>query len=375
MKNFNILAAIAIAILIASCEGESHKYTVEVTLPDESLYGQTLYLSEYLEGVRSIDAADSAIVNDRGTVIFTGEIDGSAIRRFDLPGYGPVTFILEPGNIFINVANNTVSGTLLNEKLSKYMSSSDSLNSYYELLYDEISQDSLLSKDEKIEKLDAIMVQYSNRQLDNAKALVAANRDNAFGQFVFWWDIAYNEYITPEMYKNELIAAGEFIANFGPIIKISKRYEALASTCVGTKFVDFEILYGYTDSTTAKLSDFAGKGKLLLVDFWASWCAPCRRAIPEIKAVYEKHKGDDFEVLGIAVWDKRENTENAVHQLNIEYPMIYDAASIPTELYGINGIPHLMLIAPDGTILARGLHESAVDHWVTTELKHMRGEE
>lgn len=375
MKIINFLASIITSAVLFACSTKSYEYTVEVTLPDENLYGQTLYLSEYLEGVRSIGAADSAIVNDKGKVIFEGEIRGTAIRRFDLPGYGPVTFILEPGTIYVDVVNNSVTGTSLNDKMMNYISSADSMNSYYEVLYDEISLDSLIDNDLKVEKLNVIMAEYSRNQLENAHHLVAQNRDNAFGQFVFWWDIAYNEQITPEMYKNELNAAGEFIANFGPIIKISKRYEALAETCVGTKFKDFEIPYGYADSTTAKLSDFAGKGKLLLVDFWASWCAPCRRAIPEIKSVYEKYKGDDFDVLGIAVWDNRKNTENAVNQLDIEYPMIYDALSIPTELYGVNSIPHLMLIAPDGTILARGLHESAIDHWVTTELKSMRGEE
>ena len=93
----------------------------------------------------------------------------------------------------------------------------------------------------------------------------------------------------------------------------------------------------------------------VVVDFWASWCGPCRREIPVIKEIFEKYKSQGLSVLGVAVWDKPDDTMRAINDLLIPWPQIINAQNVPTDLYGINGIPHIMLIGPDGTILSRGL--------------------
>ena len=91
-----------------------------------------------------------------------------------------------------------------------------------------------------------------------------------------------------------------------------------------------------------------------MVDFWASWCGPCKREIPNIKAAYEKYKGDKFDVLSVAVWDKPEDTAKAAAEHGVVWNQIVDAQKVPTDIYGIEGIPHLILFAPDGKILKRG---------------------
>lgn len=74
----------------------------------------------------------------------------------------------------------------------------------------------------------------------------------------------------------------------------------------GSRFIDFTIENGNVDGTPVSLSDYVGNGKYVLVDFWASWCAPCRGGIPGIKELYKKYAGEDFEVVSVAVWDERQ---------------------------------------------------------------------
>lgn len=136
------------------------------------------------------------------------------------------------------------------------------------------------------------------------------------------------------------------------IAAILKSLDAKEATSEGKMFTDFEITQ--PDGSVKKLSDYVGKGKYILADFWASWCGPCRREIPNIKRVYDKFHGDKFDVVSIAVWDKVEDTQNAIAEEGLDWNQIIDGQRIPTELYGIEGIPELVLFAPDGTILKRG---------------------
>ena len=126
----------------------------------------------------------------------------------------------------------------------------------------------------------------------------------------------------------------------------------------GDKFVDFTVEY---DGKTTRLSDYVGHDKYVLVDFWASWCGPCRREIPNIIAAYNNYKGRGLLVIGIAAWDKSEDTLKAIEEEKIPYPQIINSQKIATEAYGIKGIPEIILFAPDGTILARGLRGNEID--------------
>ena len=125
-----------------------------------------------------------------------------------------------------------------------------------------------------------------------------------------------------------------------------------AGTEEGAMFTDFEATQ--PDGSVLKLSDFVGKCKYILVDFWASWCGPCKREIPNIKAAWEKYKGDKFDVLSVAVWDKPEDSAKAAAEHGVVWNQIVNAGQVPTDIYGIEGIPHLILFGPDGVIVKRG---------------------
>lgn len=144
-------------------------------------------------------------------------------------------------------------------------------------------------------------------------------------------------------------------------IEVKKAAEAALKSEEGMPFVDFEVLQDPDDpSSVKKLSDYVGKGSYVLVDFWASWCSPCIQELPYLKAAYENYGPKGLVVLGVAVWDRLENTEKAIADNQIEYPQILNGGEIPIEAYGIRGVPYIILFGPDGTILKRDLRGEGI---------------
>ena len=171
-----------------------------------------------------------------------------------------------------------------------------------------------------------------------------------------------------QMLENEQVAA------------LKAGLDARLSTSEGKPFVDFTVnsVVGQTRSippqpkyAEVKLSDYVGKGKYILLDFWSPWCGPCRREMPNIKAVYDKYKGDKFDVVSIAVWEREpaQVTIETAAKLNMTWNQINNGGREPAQLYGVEGIPHLILFGPDGTILKRGFHGAEIEEIVSSYLK------
>lgn len=87
---------------------------------------------------------------------------------------------------------------------------------------------------------------------------------------------------------------------------------------------------------------------------WASWCGPCKREIPNLAEIHNLYNDKGVTVLGVFVWDDVKNLKPTMEAEKVTWAQIIDSEKCATDLYGVNAIPAIMLIGPDGTILERG---------------------
>ncbi|MBQ1737221.1 MAG: AhpC/TSA family protein [Muribaculaceae bacterium] len=308
-------------MLLASC---SKGYKVTVTLPDGSNNGETVFLTNYDTG----DTIATAMVENNMCTL-EGDADGGFFARLYVGG-NPYGFIVEPGEVTLNIAEgNAVSP--LNDKIAAWSKEMQA-----------IADDSTLSEAEN----DA-------RYAEGLMKLYQDNKDNAIGPWAFCNYLMYKDLSEADI-DALLKAAPARYAELKRVAKAKNAARQLTITAEGQKFTDFEVMA--EDGAKQKLSDYVGKGKVVVVDFWASWCPPCRAEIPKLQALKAKY-GDRFDVLGVAVWDNPDDTHKAIEELNITWPVIIGTHKLtePTDLYGIKSIPHVIIFGPDGTIVSRNL--------------------
>lgn len=248
------------------------------------------------------------------------------------------------------------SGQTAEEKVKAYEEAHDAMMEEYKTMMDSLSTDQAKAQ----EFYDDFVERYIEFNLDAAKK----NSDN---------DVAVQVLMNLRgMIEDEQV--DEIISNMSDELKQNEKVvylknglDARKATAEGAMFQDFTVehVYGYDRSVDpqplkkeVKFSDYVGKGTYVLVDFWSPWCGPCKREMPNIKAVYEQYKDKGLEVLSLAVWERKpqSHTMEVAGELGMDWLHINNCGNVPTDIYGVEGIPHLMLIGPDGTILKRGFH-------------------
>ena len=191
------------------------------------------------------------------------------------------------------------------------------------------------------------------------------NLDNWLGVFAFPFVIQKEDDDTIE----------EMISRFSPEMQANaslqdrlQRIRTKRATQEGSMFIDIEATQ--PDGSIRHLADYIGHGKYILVDFWASWCAPCRGETPYLKAAYAKYSGPKFDIVGVTVNDKAEDAKALVDTEIIPWDQLYIEDGKAATTYGFSTIPQIFLFGPDGTLLKReGLRGEGIDQILSQYLK------
>ena len=363
MRKQTILAASAIAALVlASCN--TNPKATAFTLTGEALPAELDSTYAYIYEPGSREAIDSVQIAG-GTFTYTVDPADSTVYRLIKVGKKTVQFIPEAGaaKIVADEENNgyklvALDSLGLNAKMLAYNAETDAaltpIQQEYRqkyTAYDEKEKAGFANDEERLAleaELDSIGASYSALNNEISTRTYEANAANALGAIAF----SGLSFESDSDFVAKYDTASDIVKNNS---QLKKRYDGIQTawaTSEGSKYVDFTIDNG--QGQTAKLSDYLTDDRYLLVDFWASWCGPCRAAMPHLAGIVKDH-AKTIRVLSIGVWEQSiEDNEKAKEELGMTWETAFDKESVGPETYGVQGIPTLMLIAPDGTIVYRG---------------------
>ena len=361
MKAISILMLSVAAAGMLACSGNDAKYVI--TGKNAPKDGAAVYLVDRVVA----DAIDSAVVAD-GAFQMKGKAAKDAFLGVEVEGSSWIYPLFNDGvPIQIDFADSSVTGSALNVKLTEC----DKRNSKAYARLDQLIEDYLaLSEEERRAIEDEFVAQYEavfQNYADTKLAIIEENMNNLI-------PVAFIENV-PEAFGyekfNELVSSDAPFAKHPFVVDLKESLaEAMAeelkaedakSAIIGQKFLDLE--EADTNGNIHKLSEYVGQGKWVLVDFWASWCGPCKAEMPNVTEAYKQYHSKGFEIVGLSFDSEKEPWEKAIIEWQMPWIHLSDLKywkSVAAEVYSVNSIPDNLLINPEGIVVARGLRGEAL---------------
>jgi peroxiredoxin len=375
MRILSILLTTMLA-LTACNQAPKDRFTIEGTIAGGA--GEVVKMIEFtLEDAVTVD---SAILAEDGSFSITSSNTEPTVYMLSLSNAGLIPVLVENGDVvkinttaeqYINDAK--VEGSTATTELIEYFKQFNSFQERVAALNEDLMpfaeapdfEQKRAEAQEKYKTYEASQKKYVKGFIDGNKngvvpvfaSLYAANFISPESDFDWFFSLL-------NRFKEEN-PSSKYTAWF---TKFVEPYTNLTALQPGKMAPDFKL--PTPDGDTIALSDY--RGKYILVDFWASWCGPCRQENPNIVRMYNRFKGKNFEILGVSLDKERAGWVKAIADDQLTWKQVSDLKfwdSIVTGLYAIQSIPATLLVDPDGKIIARNLRGPELEEKIASLLE------
>ncbi|MFA7583638.1 MAG: TlpA disulfide reductase family protein [Proteiniphilum sp.] len=374
MMKKNAFLYLCCLLVISSCTNVNNQsFTLKGKIGDWN-DPATIYLSYWNEGS---EYKDSTLLRN-GSFSFTGSVGEPAPARliFDYSGEGMIPaaqsghilyLYLENGTVKLNSPDSLQNSLFVDSPINdEHLSYLDYIDGQIQDLAARMNQKVMLATPEQLNdttfmaQLNSEYKQLLDERTRKQQQYVREHPDSYFSV------VAISESVSSKFNVDEIeplfLSINEKYRETYSGKAFAQRIEAARTIGIGKKAPDFT--QNDPDGNPVSLSDFSGK--YLLLDFWASWCGPCRQENPNLVKAYAAYKDKGFEILGVSLdnQDGKEAWLNAIKKDGLTWTQVSDLNSWNNEVarsYGVRAVPQSYLIDPQGIIVAQDLRGEALD--------------